>query len=243
MIEAAGGAVWKVTPKGVLKVLLVHRPAYDDWSLPKGKVEPGETDEHAATHADSVGFAAPVVDLDLLFANTCLGEPLFAERGLEREPAGDDVLRDYRIAGIDPKGVAELRRVGTRPLQPGELDRCEPILLARRRFEHDLQHVAGRLGARLNVGVIITLAAQQFLEQIGVSAGTASNLRGIGRLLAVGFERGLLAERLEEISSFTDNAETLDDDGVFAFTGVAVALAADSAVTIATPTLPVITSG
>jgi 8-oxo-dGTP diphosphatase len=32
----------------VVEVLLVHRPAYDDWSFPKGKLEPGETDEHAA---------------------------------------------------------------------------------------------------------------------------------------------------------------------------------------------------
>jgi 8-oxo-dGTP diphosphatase len=29
-------------------VLLVHRPRYDDWSLPKGKLEPGETHERAA---------------------------------------------------------------------------------------------------------------------------------------------------------------------------------------------------
>ena len=42
MIEAAGGVVWKVTPKGVVKVLLVHRPRYDDWSFPKGKLDPGE---------------------------------------------------------------------------------------------------------------------------------------------------------------------------------------------------------
>jgi 8-oxo-dGTP diphosphatase len=26
----------------------VHRPKYGDWSFPKGKLEPGETDEHAA---------------------------------------------------------------------------------------------------------------------------------------------------------------------------------------------------
>lgn len=26
----------------------MHRPRYDDWSLPKGKVDPGETDEQAA---------------------------------------------------------------------------------------------------------------------------------------------------------------------------------------------------
>lgn len=29
-------------------VLLVHRPAYDDWTFPKGKVEPGESDEECA---------------------------------------------------------------------------------------------------------------------------------------------------------------------------------------------------
>ena len=34
-------------PAGV-EVALVHRPAYDDWALPKGKLEPGETDEEAA---------------------------------------------------------------------------------------------------------------------------------------------------------------------------------------------------
>jgi 8-oxo-dGTP diphosphatase len=28
--------------------VLVHRPLYDDWTLPKGKVKPPETDEHAA---------------------------------------------------------------------------------------------------------------------------------------------------------------------------------------------------
>jgi 8-oxo-dGTP diphosphatase len=29
-------------------VLLVHRPRYDDWSLPKGKCKPGESDEACA---------------------------------------------------------------------------------------------------------------------------------------------------------------------------------------------------
>ena len=31
-----------------LEVLVVHRPRYDDWSFPKGKAEPGESDEDCA---------------------------------------------------------------------------------------------------------------------------------------------------------------------------------------------------
>jgi 8-oxo-(d)GTP phosphatase len=40
-IRAAGGVVWRLN-KGKLEVALVHRPRYDDWSLPKGKLDDGE---------------------------------------------------------------------------------------------------------------------------------------------------------------------------------------------------------
>jgi 8-oxo-dGTP pyrophosphatase MutT (NUDIX family) len=48
VIEAAGGVVWRRTSSGAIKVLLVHRPRYDDWSLPKGKLEDGESALDAA---------------------------------------------------------------------------------------------------------------------------------------------------------------------------------------------------
>lgn len=47
-IQAAGGIVLRQTPGGPREVLLIHRPAYDDWSLPKGKLNPDETHEAAA---------------------------------------------------------------------------------------------------------------------------------------------------------------------------------------------------
>ena len=31
-----------------MRLLLVHRPRYDDWTLPKGKAQPDESDEAAA---------------------------------------------------------------------------------------------------------------------------------------------------------------------------------------------------
>jgi 8-oxo-(d)GTP phosphatase len=43
LIEAAGAVAWRPGPDGDgEQVLLVHRGKYDDWSLPKGKQEPGE---------------------------------------------------------------------------------------------------------------------------------------------------------------------------------------------------------
>jgi len=40
-IFSAGAVLWRAGAHGI-EVLLVHRPKYDDWSLPKGKREPGE---------------------------------------------------------------------------------------------------------------------------------------------------------------------------------------------------------
>jgi 8-oxo-dGTP pyrophosphatase MutT (NUDIX family) len=48
VVQAAGGVVWRQGGDGAVEVLLVHRPKYDDWSLPKGKLEAGETFEEAA---------------------------------------------------------------------------------------------------------------------------------------------------------------------------------------------------
>jgi 8-oxo-dGTP diphosphatase len=47
-VQAAGGVVLRRTDGGPVEVALIHRPAYDDWTLPKGKLNPGETHEEAA---------------------------------------------------------------------------------------------------------------------------------------------------------------------------------------------------
>ena len=48
LVRAGGGVVWRPSASGEAEVLVVHRPKYDDWSLPKGKREPDETDEACA---------------------------------------------------------------------------------------------------------------------------------------------------------------------------------------------------
>lgn len=47
-VRAAGGIVHRRDPSGAWQVLLVHRPRYDDWSLPKGKADRGERAEETA---------------------------------------------------------------------------------------------------------------------------------------------------------------------------------------------------
>jgi len=57
-VRAAGGLVVRDG-----KVVVVHRPKYDDWSLPKGKLDPGEGWEDAAVREveEETGVRARIV--------------------------------------------------------------------------------------------------------------------------------------------------------------------------------------
>lgn len=41
-IQAAGAVVWRRNKAKEIEIAVIHRPKYDDWSLPKGKLEAGE---------------------------------------------------------------------------------------------------------------------------------------------------------------------------------------------------------
>jgi 8-oxo-dGTP pyrophosphatase MutT (NUDIX family) len=58
-VRAAGGLVFDGD-----RVLVVHRPRYDDWTFPKGKAEPGETDEECALREvrEETGLDTELVD-------------------------------------------------------------------------------------------------------------------------------------------------------------------------------------
>jgi 8-oxo-dGTP diphosphatase len=43
-VLAAGAVLWRRGDGSEPEIALIHRPRYDDWSLPKGKVDPGETE-------------------------------------------------------------------------------------------------------------------------------------------------------------------------------------------------------
>jgi 8-oxo-dGTP diphosphatase len=59
VVRAAGGLVVRDG-----KVLLVHRPKYDDWSFPKGKCDAGEPDEACALRevAEETGLRCELLE-------------------------------------------------------------------------------------------------------------------------------------------------------------------------------------
>jgi len=60
-VFAAGAVLWRPGDKADSpEVAIIHRPRYDDWSLPKGKVDPGETEPVTAVRevAEETGYVA-----------------------------------------------------------------------------------------------------------------------------------------------------------------------------------------
>jgi 8-oxo-dGTP pyrophosphatase MutT (NUDIX family) len=62
-IRAAGGVICRTGASDETEIAVIHRPAYDDWTLPKGKVEPNESPEDCALREvrEETGFKCELV--------------------------------------------------------------------------------------------------------------------------------------------------------------------------------------
>lgn len=59
LVRAAGAVIWRRNNSDELEIALIHRPRYDDWSFPKGKLEENEVEIAAAFREvmEETGFA------------------------------------------------------------------------------------------------------------------------------------------------------------------------------------------
>lgn len=142
-VVAAGAVVWKLVD-GRVRVLLVHRTQHKDVTIPKGKVDPGETLPHTAVReiAEETGF-----DVEL-------GAPLGTVEYVL--PNGREKVVHYWSAEVDP-GAAERHTYEAN----GEILALEwvPIAKAAKRltYEHDAD-VLDRFAAQVEAGHARTFA-------------------------------------------------------------------------------------
>ncbi len=136
-IIAAGAVVTRKGPDGP-EVLLVHRPKYDDWSFPKGKVDPGE---HVV--ATAVREVAEETGLDIR-----LGPPLNTQRytvqngqqkskdvhyWVGRVVGGDDVSTYRPNAEVDQVTWLPLEEACQRLTYPYDRDTLDEFTAVRRK--------------------------------------------------------------------------------------------------------------
>ncbi len=109
-MAAAGGLVWRIQ-SGEVEVALVHRPRYDDWTLPKGKLATGESELAAAVRevGEELGASVAVswrigrVSYDVDGARKSVAYWLMRYLGGEFSP-GDEV---DAIAWLPPRHARE----------------------------------------------------------------------------------------------------------------------------------------
>jgi 8-oxo-dGTP pyrophosphatase MutT (NUDIX family) len=125
VIRAAGGVLRR---DGLVAV--VHRPRRDDWSLPKGKLEPGEDDAAAAVREvlEETGRRAAIErDLGTVGYAVADGSPktvryYLMTAGDEAAELADDV---DEVVWLAPEGAAELL---TYAIDREVLERARPYL-------------------------------------------------------------------------------------------------------------------
>ena len=126
VVRAAGGAVVR-EGDGSPEVVIVHRPKYDDWTLPKGKTEPGESDEECALREveEETGLRCELLEeLESSSYSDASGRPKVARYWLMRPVGGrlrptrevDDArwvpLRDAEAELSYDRDVRVLRSIG-----------------------------------------------------------------------------------------------------------------------------------
>ncbi|MBK5223584.1 MAG: NUDIX hydrolase [Acidimicrobiia bacterium] len=123
MVRAAGAVLWRrgAGSEGVesIEVLVVHRPRYDDWSLPKGKLDDGETWHDAARREvqEETGIVGELgAELSGCAYRVPAGPKAVRYWAMEVDTgSGDDFVANDEVDAVRWCGVAEASAVVHQP--------------------------------------------------------------------------------------------------------------------------------
>jgi 8-oxo-dGTP diphosphatase len=135
VVRAAGGVVWSRW-QGGLRVVLVHRPRYDDWSLPKGKAGPGESDADCALREvrEETGLACSLgEDLGTISYHDRHGR-LKTVRYFAMQPLGGGETPQHEVDEVRWLGLEEARRLLSYDRDVGVLDALVDMATGRREY-------------------------------------------------------------------------------------------------------------
>ncbi|MFI6039822.1 NUDIX hydrolase [Streptomyces sp. NPDC051315] len=111
-VQAAGCVLWRRSPAdGELEICLVHRPKYDDWSHPKGKLKRGEDPLAGAVRevAEETGYT-PLPGAVLPTVRYCAqGRPKEVRYWAAEAVSGDFTPNDEvdRVLWLPPRAARE----------------------------------------------------------------------------------------------------------------------------------------
>ncbi len=181
-IEASGGLVVRPTPEG-LRILVVHRLRYDDWTFPKGKNEPGEDSLEAALRevSEETGQRPHPVSM--------LGETTYSVNGIPK------LVRWYGMRVAEPGPFIPNDEVDEiRWLDPEEV----PGLLT---YDHDRQMLAKvDLAAVLTTGTLYLVRHGAAGDRQSWSGDDALRpLSRRGEMQAAGLAKALGDQRIEAV--------------------------------------------
>jgi 8-oxo-dGTP pyrophosphatase MutT (NUDIX family) len=118
-IKAAGAIVYRTSDvdSGEVEILLVHRPRYQDWSFPKGKLDSGEAAEVAACREVHEETGYPIV------LDSSIGRIKYHTEGVKDLKVQTRKSVQYYIGHVVPEGYPALKvRETVKPASPKEID-------------------------------------------------------------------------------------------------------------------------
>jgi len=184
-IQAAGVVAFR----SGREVLVVHRPKYDDWSFPKGKLERGEHPTAAAVRETEEEAGLRVR----------LGRPLSGQRYPVR--GGHKRVRYWTGRAVDPADDDVSRHV-----REGEIDQAAwlpaEVALRRLTYRHDRATLREALGVRKKTTTLIVLRhAEARSRRLWHDDDRLRPLLAVGRRQADALEQVLAAYGVRRVAT------------------------------------------